>query len=174
MSYFSVDIEADGQIPGLYSMVLLGAVKIEQGLEHTFYGELYPISDRYDPKALSISTLTREQTLLFENPIDVMTRFSDWVHEHNKHYRPIFISDNNGFDWSFVNYYFHAFLGQNPFGWSSRNICDLHHGLCKSMFSRPKKLRKTKHNHDPVNDAKGNAEIVLAMKYHMGLEINLK
>jgi len=30
--------------------------------------------------------------------------------------RLLFISDNDGFDWQFVNWYFWHFLGQNPFG----------------------------------------------------------
>ena len=27
----------------------------------------------------------------------------------------MFISDNNGFDWQFINWYFHHFTGSNPF-----------------------------------------------------------
>ena len=36
-----------------------------------------------------------------------------------------------------------------------------------------RKLRKTKHTHNPVDDAMGNAEALLAMK-EMGLKIGLK
>jgi hypothetical protein len=42
MSWIMVDIEADGPIPGDYSMVSFGAVVVEPGLERTFYGELRP------------------------------------------------------------------------------------------------------------------------------------
>lgn len=45
MSWIMVDIEADGPIPGDYSMVSFGAVVVEPGLERTFYGELRPISE---------------------------------------------------------------------------------------------------------------------------------
>ena len=38
MTYVMVDIEADGPIPGDYSMVCLGAVVVEPTLERTFYG----------------------------------------------------------------------------------------------------------------------------------------
>jgi len=34
-------------------------------------------------------------------------------------------------------------------------------------------LRKTKHTHNPVDDAKGNAEALLALKNEMGLKIKL-
>ena len=37
-----------------------------------------------------------------------------------------------------------------------------------------KHLRQTEHTHDPVEDAKGNAEALLAMKQEMGLKISLK
>ena len=53
MSWIMVDIEADGLIPGDYSMVCFGAVVVEPGLERTFYGELQPISEKFVPEALA-------------------------------------------------------------------------------------------------------------------------
>ena len=35
-----VDIEADGPIPGDYSMICFGAVVVEPSLNKTFYGKL--------------------------------------------------------------------------------------------------------------------------------------
>lgn len=40
MSYIMVDIEADGPIPGDYSMICLGAVIVDQEPETAFYGKL--------------------------------------------------------------------------------------------------------------------------------------
>ena len=40
-------------------------------------------------------------------------------------------------------------------------------------FIKWKHLRKTNHDHNPVNDAKGNAEVVLQMQ-NMGLKIKLE
>ncbi len=60
MSYFVVDIESDGPIPPKFSMVCLGAVLVEPGLKRTFYGKTKPISEEWDPKALSISGFSRE------------------------------------------------------------------------------------------------------------------
>jgi len=37
-----------------------------------------------------------------------------------------------------------------------------------------KHLRKTAHTHNPVDDAKGNAEVLLYMKNEMELNIDLK
>lgn len=124
MTYFSVDIESDGQIPGDYSMVSFGAVVVEPSLERTFYGRLAPISDKWVPEALAISGHSREETLGFEDPLTVMRKFEQWVKANTKG-RPMFISDNPGFDWQFVNWYFHHFIGRNPFGHSSVHLGSL-------------------------------------------------
>lgn len=63
MSYIMVDVEADGPIPGDYSMVCFGAIVVEPALDRTFYGRLKPISDEWIPDALQVSGLTREETL---------------------------------------------------------------------------------------------------------------
>ena len=173
MSYIVVDIEADGPIPGDYSMVCFGAVIVDESLDKSFYGKLKPISENYNPESLEISGFSREETLQFDNPIEVMLQFEAWIKENSKG-RPIFISDNNGFDWMFICWYFHHFLKRNPFGYSSRRIGDLYCGLVKDSFAQWKHLRKTAHTHNPVDDAKGNAEVLLFMKNEMGLNIDLR
>lgn len=170
MAYIMVDIESDGPIPGDYSMISFGAVIVDEYLDKTFYGKLKPISDKYIPEALAVSNHTREETLTFEDPKKVMSDFALWVHSNAKD-RPIFISDNNGFDWMFICWYFHHFLGKNPFGFSSQNLGSLYKGLEKDTFKTFKHLRKTRHSHHPVEDAKGNAEALLTMKKMYGLKI---
>lgn len=164
MSYFVVDVEADGPVPGLYSMVCFGAVKVTPELDKTFYGKTKPIATEWIPDALAVSGFSREQHETFDDPLVVMQEFEAWL-KKNSVGSPILISDNNGFDASFVAYYFHKYLGRNPFGWSSRRIGDLYCGLQKDSRAQWKhKLRKTKHTHHPVDDARGNAEAVLALK----------
>lgn len=98
MPYVMVDVEADGPIPGDYSMISLGAVIVAPQLDRTFYGQLKPISDKFVAEALAVSGFTREQTLAFDDPESVMTAFRDWL-KVNCRGRCMFISDNNGFDW---------------------------------------------------------------------------
>jgi hypothetical protein len=172
MSYIMVDVESDGPIPGDYSMICFGAVVVEPGLERSFYGQLRPISDKFIPEALAVSGFSREETLAFPEPAGVMSAFADWVH-HAAEGRPMFISDNNGFDWQFVNWYFHHFTGKNPFGFSSTNLGSLYKGMMKDTFQTFKHLRQTRHTHHPVDDAKGNAEALLTMKQELGLKIRL-
>ena len=172
MTYVMVDIEADGPIPGDYSMVCFGAVIVEPALERTFYGKLAPISEKWLPEALQVSGFSREETLKFTAPAEVMSGFDTWL-TANVAGRPIFAADNNGFDWQFINWYFHHFLGRNPFGFSSMNLGSLYKGLVKDTFASFKHLRKTRHTHNPVDDAMGNAEALLHMKESMGLKIKL-
>jgi DNA polymerase III epsilon subunit-like protein len=171
MPYVMVDVEADGPIPGDYSMVSFGAVLVEPELQRTFYGRLRPISERFVPEALAVSGFTRDECLAFEEPRAVMQQFRDWL-EPNCRGRMLFIADNNGFDWQFINWYFHHFLGKNPFGFSSTNLGSLYKGLQRDASVNFKHLRKTKHTHHPVDDARGNAEALLRMR-EMGLKLRL-
>ncbi|RAJ10867.1 DNA polymerase III epsilon subunit-like protein [Chitinophaga skermanii] len=173
MSYFMVDIEADGPIPGNYSMISFGAVLVDKDLNKTFYGRLKPISDQFDPKALAVSGFSREETMQFDDPAKVMLDFKYWLNKYSFTSSPMFISDNNGFDWMFINWYFHHFLGNNPFGFSSTNLGSLYKGMVKDTKQNFKHLRRTRHSHHPVDDAKGNAEALLFMIDEMGLKITL-
>lgn len=121
---------------------------------------------------MAISGFSREETLRFPDPFSVMVDFKDWISTQANN-KPIFISDNNGFDWQFINWYFHHFLGMNPFGFSSTNLGSLYKGLVKDTSKSFKHLRKTPHTHNPVDDALGNAEALLYMKNELGLKIRL-
>ncbi|ARU57228.1 exonuclease RNase T and DNA polymerase III [Oleiphilus messinensis] len=173
MSAFMIDIESDGPIPGDYSMISFGAVLVNDELDKSFYGKLRPISENWIPDALAVSGFSREECLGFDDPKSVMESFSIWLKE-NSNGKPLFYSDNNGFDWQFINWYFYHFTGNNPFGFSSTNIGSLYKGLVGDTFKNFKHLRKTKHTHNPVDDAMGNAEALLHMKNEMGLKISLK
>lgn len=172
MSLIVVDVESDGPIPGKYSMVCFGAVVVEPTLSKTFMGKTKPISELWNPEALAISGFSREDHNTFADPKEVMESFANWIKLHSKG-KPIFISDNPAYDWQFINYYFHYYLGKNPFGYSARRIGDLYCGMVKDAYAPWKKLRRTVHDHNPVNDAKGNAEVLLQM-HEMGLNIPIK
>jgi hypothetical protein len=171
MSYVIVDVESDGPIPAEFSMVCFGAVIFDEVLDQTFYGQTRPISDRFNPEALAVSGFSREQHMRFDEPEGVMENFAGWLGKNSKG-RATCVSDNPAFDWQFINYYFHRFLGKNPFGFSARRIGDLYSGLVRdaSKASEWKKYRVTAHSHNPVDDAKGNAEALKKIK-ELGLKI---
>jgi len=152
-------------------MVCFGAVLFDDRLDQSFYGKTRPISDRFVREALAVSGFSREQHLAFDDPKEVMEKFAAWLALHTKG-RPVFVSDNVAFDWQFLNYYFHRFVGNNPFGFSGRRIGDLYAGLVKdaSKATEWKKYRVTAHTHNPVDDARGNAEALRIFK-ELGLKI---
>jgi hypothetical protein len=169
MSFFVIDVEADGPCPGLYSMVSFAAVKLTNELDQTFCAKTHPITADFDPDALAISCPSREEHMTYGSPITAMNDFKDWLLSVNVGTRPVFLTDNLAFDWQWINYYFHKFVGENPFGYSGRRIGDLWCGLQKNAYSSWKHLRDTPHDHDPLNDAMGNAEALIKMKRRFGL-----
>jgi len=92
---------------------------------------------------------------------EVFEAFEKWINENTDgSMRPLFVSDNPAYDWQFINYYFHLFLGRNPFGWSARRISDFYAGVVGSFSDTQswKKYRVTPHDHNPVHDSLGNLE----------------
>lgn len=175
MAYIVVDVEADGPIPHKYSMVSFGAVLVDKEgkLDKTFYGETRPISGLWDSEALAISGFTREEHELFDDPSEVMKDFALWINEVKGKRKPIFISDNPCFDWQFINYYFHYFLGYNPFGYSGQRIGDKFQGFYNDPYKKWKQFRDTTkypHNHNPVSDAQSNASALLYL-YKQGFKL---
>jgi DNA polymerase III epsilon subunit-like protein len=170
MRYVMVDVEADGPLPGDYSMVSIGAVLVDEALETTFYGRLRPISERWVPEALTVSGFTREETLTFDDPAEVMEGLRSWLDEIER--GPCaFIADNAGFDWSFVNWYFHHFCGTNPFGHNSEDLGSLYKGIVRDVTQDFEHLRLTTHTHNALDDATGNAEALLRMERELGLKL---
>lgn len=157
--YVSVDVEADGPYPGDYSMVSLGAAARVSNRLITFYDELCPISDRWDPEALAVLGLTREHLLLKgQRPVDVMAKFNAWVQALPG--RAVFLGFNATFDWQFVNYYALKFGGRNPFGISGCDIKAYFMGKYDTTWADTAKRRIPKpfhsgrrHTHNAKDDA---------------------
>jgi hypothetical protein len=153
--FISVDIEAAGPVPPDFSMLSLGACLIEN-TQNGFYRLLRPISDRFVPKALEVTgfdldTLRREGT----DPALAMEEFRTWIDAVvGTNGKPVFVGFNAPFDWSFVNYYFHHFLGENPFGIGALDVKALYMGATgaawaetrSSLFPVPKQPQDDKHN----------------------------
>ena len=167
-AFFSLDVEADGPCPGLYSMISFGLVDIFDNRK-TFYAELKPISEKFVPEALAVSGFSREQCMAFPDPLEAMTKMNAFLDQYKG--RKVMFSDNPAFDWQFINYYSHLYLGRNPFGHSARRIGDLFAGTSGNWRndSQWKKYRTTKHTHNALDDALGNAgaieRIISRMKH---------
>ena len=165
--FISVDVETAGPIPGEYSMLTLGACMVDTP-ETGFSTKLKPLNKNFLPEALKVTGLTLE-ILEAEGvqPEHGMRQFAQWIAEHvPPDATPVFVGLNAPFDWSFVNYYFHRFTGENPFGFTALDIKALYMGTVGSSWHETKssaiakKVQPTlKGNHDALDDARYQAEL---------------
>ncbi len=148
-----VDCEATGPCPAMGELTEFGAVDFESGA--TFHGIIY--ESRPDPSNPAISMLTGA---VVNSPEKVFADFEFWLRGMTGGERPIFVSDNPAFDWQWITDGFWTTLGRNPFGHSARRISDFYAGLMGDFLQSQawKRLRVTKHDHNPVHDAQGNVE----------------
>ena len=95
--------------------------------------------------------------------LEVFNDFKLWLAQFE---RPVFISDNVAYDWQWINFYFWKYFQCNPFGHSGRRISDYYAGLCGNFYKTQgwKRLRITKHTHNPVDDAMGNLEAFVRLQ----------
>ncbi|MFF4701292.1 exonuclease [Streptomyces chattanoogensis] len=114
--YIAVDVEADGPIPGPYSMIALGMAVVDRP-DLSFYTELRPISEDFVPQALAVSGLDRDR-LVREAPApeEAMAAAARWVNGLRAIGRPVFLAAPAVWDGMFVHWYFMRFLGRSPFG----------------------------------------------------------
>jgi hypothetical protein len=137
-----------------------------------FLGEVAPVIDNPGiDAAREVSGVSFEAQKTYRAAELVMNDAKAWLDDiAGVGKRPIFWSDNPAFDWQFWNWYCHKYLGANPAGFSARRIGDLDAGrrgepLNTSAF---KKRRETAHTHNPVDDARGNAEALRWILEQMG------
>ena len=120
--YVAVDVEADGPIPGPYSMLSLG-MAVAGYPEHTFYIELRPISPDFVPEALAVSGLDRERLLReAPEPEEAMAAAARWVNGLRRYGRPVFLAAPAVWDGMYLHWYFVRFTGSSPFGATGSGI----------------------------------------------------
>ncbi len=177
--YFSVDVEADGPVPLVHSMLSLGAcvaatydgrrfVRADP-TARTFYAELRPVGDEFVPEALAVSGLDRDRLATEgEPPEQAMTRFARWVEQAADGGRPVLVAYPASYDWPWVSAYLGRFApGLAPFGFSG--VLDL-----KTMYlvcarvrigkatkrSMPRGLLSDRpHTHHALDDAVEQADL---------------
>lgn len=165
--FISVDVETAGPIPGRYSLLSIGACDAYD-IKRQFSCEIKPTSNAYVPEALAVTGLsldTLSKTGL--EPIEAMTQFSDWAHSLiQDEEKLVFVGFNASFDWSFVNYYFHQYLGENPFGFAALDIKSFYMGATDCDWADTRSSRMTAAlnpkrtgDHNALHDAIFQAEL---------------
>ena len=126
-TYFCVDIECNGPVPGLYDMVSLAAVEVLPDPEGALrLGEsivllLRPQAPRFDARAAAIHGLDREMLRRDGLPrADFCGQLRAWVEARTlPGTEPVFVGHNAPFDWSFVAHTFAEQELPNPFGYKA-------------------------------------------------------
>lgn len=169
--YISVDIEADGPIPGPWSMLSLGAAAYDYHGKFldSFSVNLQTLQEagldrwRMDPHEDTVAfwkrnpeawKACRENTV---DPLNAMIAFKDWF---SKYKNPIFVGYPAGFDFTFVYWYLTYFVGKTALSFSALDVKTLAMarmgGPYKSATKRnmPKRwFGNTPHSHIAVEDA---------------------
>jgi ribonuclease T len=168
--YISVDIEAAGPVPSTFSMLSLGAVVLDDP-KRTFYVELKPVNDKFAPDAMKVVGRTLQDFAKSgRDPKEAMTAFRDWLSGVTKAAKPVFVGFNATFDWAFVNFYFHEYLGENPFGFGGIDIKSYYMGMtgCAWEDTRSSRIRSelkgpSPHTHNALDDAIEQGEMFRRM-----------
>ncbi|MGH8909650.1 MAG: 3'-5' exonuclease [Egibacteraceae bacterium] len=177
--YISADIEADGPIPGPYSMLSFGLCvagtfdgvrwEARDPTATTFYRELRPISDLVDERALAISGLNRAALARTgAEPATAMAEATAWVKEAAGARRPVLVAYPLSFDWMFLHWYWIRFQTRSPFGHAScldiKTIYQQRTGRVLDQVAKstlPPELRPTApHTHNALDDAVEQAELL--------------
>ena len=176
--YFSADIETDGPIPGPFSLLSFGLVEAGRFDGHrferakspsTFYREMAPISEEFDPEALAVNGLDRAR-LVREgaSPASVMNAANDWIRSIAGDGEPVLVAYPLSFDWPWLYWYFVRFASAgSPFNHSrcfdikTAYAVKAKIPIVEASRSRllPSLRAPATHTHHALDDAKEQAEI---------------
>lgn len=178
-AYFSADVETDGPIPGPYSILSFAIVYAGSFDGHqfsrpanynqTFYCEMKPISEQFQPEALSVNGLNRERLVLTgKSPEVALADAAHWIRNIAGSRKPVLVAYPLSFDWTWLYWYFtHFLLDGSPFEYSrcfdikTALAVKAHMPISAAGRSKlPPMLRShRKHTHHALDDAIEQAEI---------------
>ena len=180
--YISVDVEADGRVPGLSSMLSFAAAAftLEKTLVGTFSRNLDPLEgarpasgpmDFVDKNSLAWAACRVDPV----DPGVAMRDFNEWVADVCKGRIPVFVAYPGAYDFKWIDYYCVRFADQNPFGFSGcldiKAVAWAHLG---GTFSHATKRNFPKawfdpipHTHVALDDAIGQGALFVNMVRQM-------
>ncbi|HEX8284780.1 MAG TPA: 3'-5' exoribonuclease [Pyrinomonadaceae bacterium] len=130
--YVSTDVETDGPIPGVYSMLSIGSAAYlpdadqSHGRPHsTFSANLetlpgaaqHPDTMKWWKSQPEAWAACRED---LQTPEQAMAAYLVWLKSLPG--EPVFVAYPAAFDFMFVCWYLNRFAGENPFGWQALDI----------------------------------------------------
>jgi hypothetical protein len=135
----------------------------------SLYLELKPISAKFDPEALGVSHLDRDELSRDGSaPDEAMTEVAGWIASVSDADRPVICAYPAAFDWLFLYWYLERFASEsNPVGFSScldmKSIYATKAGVPlgqAGLDDLPTALSSTRpHTHNALDDALQQADI---------------
>lgn len=163
--YVSTDVETNGPIPGVYSMLSFASAAFlaDKTLLGTFAANLSTLDGATaDPRALEWwkdrSQAYEAARVNAENPELAMRRYVVWLKALPG--RPVFVGYPASFDFTFVYWYLMRFAGESPFGYSALDIKTYAMALLKKPYRETTKrtmpddwFDDLPHTHHALDDA---------------------
>jgi hypothetical protein len=163
--YLSCDVEADGPIPGVNSMLSFGcaAFTADKKMLGTFTANLETLPDAIpDPDTMAWWKTQPKAwaacRALLSNPKDAMEDFHEWIGTLPG--KPVFVGYPATYDFMFVYWYLMKFVGNSPFSHSGVDIKTLAMAAMKSDYRNSSKKQMPKrwfdhssHTHVALQDA---------------------
>ena len=153
--YVSTDVEADGPIPGIYSMLSFGsaAYLADKTLSSTFTANLETLPGAVtDPRTMKwwqgqpeAWKACREN---LQSPEKAMKEYQAWLKELPG--IPVFVGYPAAYDFLFVYWYLIRFTGESPFSHSALDIKTLAMALLKTDYRKATKKNMPKQWFDPL------------------------
>lgn len=163
--YISTDIETDGSIPGINSMLSFGSAAYlpDKTLVSTFSANLETLPEaKSDPKTMAWwETQPEAWSACHENvqpPELAMPSYLQWLESLPG--KPVFVAYPAAFDFMFVYWYLIRFTGRSPFSHSALDMKTLAMALLKIGYRDATKRRMPQrwfddlpHTHVALDDA---------------------
>jgi hypothetical protein len=165
--YVSVDIEADGPCPGLFSMLSFGmaAFTVEKRLVGTFARNLRPLVDAHTDERTMTWWNTAENIDAFHasrvdqvEPYAAMADCRAWLEEMRRFGRPVICGAPSGFDFTFLYYYFQRELGESPVGFASLDLRSYAAAVLKRQY---RQVGKNSYPPEWLSDALAHTHVAL-------------
>ncbi len=185
--FVSTDIEANGPIPGMYSMLSFGSAAFSEDgkLIDTFYVNLLPLEDaKEDPGTMMWWNSPLHKIAYIRTRVDMITPelamqlYMEWLVSLDGEL--VFVAYPAGFDFQFIYWYLIKFVGKSPFSFSALDIKTYFMAMMarRSFRNSTKRSMPSRwldgslpHNHNALDDALEQGHIFMNMyKENVGVE----
>lgn len=152
--FVSTDIEADGPIPGIYSMLSFGSAAYlpDKTLVSTFSANLKPLPDATTHPQTMAWWQTQPEAWAachtdLQSPEVAMCNYLQWLKALPG--KPVFVAYPASFDFMFVHWYLIRFTGESPFSHSAIDIKTYAMAMLKTPYRESTKRNMPSHWFDP-------------------------